>query len=192
MKFHIIATDAQTERVVHNVHAETTGDAVQLMNALRIQEDDAARAIQTSDEILALLRGDGYPTTTVPPTTKETTMLKTKFKITGKIIEDFEIVLAAYDEKEARNVLSELTSAGIRAHRSYDEQNVEVTVTKVAPEKRDFNVEGTIEVPFSIVVSAEDAEAAMDAVRELSLHDIRRDGELQTEEVTPSSAEPTE
>ena len=162
---------------------------------MTLEELIAEQQARQVAEILDLLRVTGLPThpttTQAQTTTKETTMAKKmKFNITGRITEHYTLRVEADSESQAREYMERLRTRDVRDEDEYVVTDLNHDITCVEAASRSFSVEGTIEVPFSIVVQATDADEAMEKVAEMTMGEIRQKGELLTEEICANTAEP--
>ena len=115
---------------------------------------------------------------------------KMKFNVTGRITEYFTLCVEADNELQAREYMERLRTRDVRDEGDYVVTDLNHDITCVEAASRSFSVEGTIEVPFSIVVQATDADEAMEKVAEMTMGEIRQKGELLTEEICANTAEP--
>jgi hypothetical protein len=142
------------------------------------------------DEILSLLNGSGV--TSNNPTNKKDGDTMSRFKIVGTILEDFEVVIEADSEADARRVILKTPLEDLRLHKQYEQTDVALTLVSVEPEVAPYNVTGTVTIEFTVKVDAESAEAAVDLVRDMSLREIQRSADVdeETVKVLDDAAEP--
>lgn len=114
-------------------------------------------------------------------------MLTKGYKLTGKITETFEIAIHAVDERDAKRRLDAMGDDDIRDYSTYVQRNVNVEIDEIRPAVHSFRVKGTIAFPFSIEVTAENADEAKSAVEEMTRREIQCDGEVQDESINVTS-----